>query len=301
LAKHVNRWAEKLAEASNGLLTIRHYPIATLIAPPDFRPAIKQGIADIGLAPPYVWDEKFTLGYHIPTLLWAEDTATVMKIYDDIWKEFPDIMAAEWVDYKVLWLGPNQPTCLGTADRPIHSMEDLKGLQMRAPSKGEADKLKLLGATPVTLSPPDFVLGLEKGTVDGGCLMWSFMNDFKLGGKIKYYTPYALGIGCPWFCVMNKDSWNNLHPDFQKIIDDTLEWGKQDVLDTWVAGEEEGIAYMRSYGVDITYLSDAEKARWDATLAPVFEAVAADMNDKGLPGTEFVQFVLERNAYYAAQ
>jgi TRAP-type C4-dicarboxylate transport system substrate-binding protein len=41
-------WAEKIKQASNGLLTIRHYGSSQLVQGPEMRSGIKAGVADIG-------------------------------------------------------------------------------------------------------------------------------------------------------------------------------------------------------------------------------------------------------------
>jgi TRAP-type transport system periplasmic protein len=297
----MQEWADKIKQESNGALTIRFYPIGTLVDPAQMRTGVKEGIADIGCSGPFMWDEKLTLGLYLTVLIRAKDTVTAGKIYDDVWNEFPDLMAKEWEDYKVLWLSPIQPTFLGTVKTPVRKLEDFKGLQIRTTGKEQSDFIQSVGGTPVSVSTGDFVVNLEKKIVDGGVFIPSFMADFKLCDQIKYYTWFSFGGGWPSFVIMNKESWNKLHPDLQKIVDDNLEWGKQIYTDSWINSEEAGIEYMESCNVEMIELSDQEKERWNNALAPAFQNIENDLNDKGYPGTEIVNFVLERNNYYSTQ
>ncbi len=297
--QHLAIWAEKVKEESKGLIDIRIYPGSTLSTAVNTRTAIREGVADIGHNCSTELDESYVLGYWIPSMIQAKDAATAIKIYEEIWQKFPDEMASEWKDFKVLWLATCQPTCFGTGKKPVRKLEDFKGLQMRAPSVGESEKMKLFGATPVTMSPVDFKMGLEKNMVDGGCMMVSLVKDFQLGKMVKYYTSYTMGIGLPWFLIMNKDSWNNLHPEHQKVIESTLEWGKQGQDAAWIDAADEAIEYMKSNNIEFIDPSIEERARWDAAIQPMLDDIVVKLNAKGFPGEEILQFIKERNNYYA--
>ena len=169
----------------------RIFPVNTLIPAPELYDAAANGTADIAYGFRYL-PKNYTLGVTFPFILGAPDVVTAGRVYDDVWKKFPKIMAEDWKDVKVLWLSPSMVQYISTR-KPVRSLEDMKGLQIRVPSKEMGDLMKDLGASPAFMSTADFVIGMDKGTVDGGTIQPGAVQDNKLGGKIKYVLELSLG------------------------------------------------------------------------------------------------------------
>jgi TRAP-type C4-dicarboxylate transport system substrate-binding protein len=298
-----DHWAEKIKNDSNGRLTIRSYPSDTLIKAPDMVSGVVEHAADIGYAFVYK-PEGFELSTSFNFILAAPDTVTAGRIYDDIWQKYPKEMANEWNDVKVLWLSPSVPQFLTLIKKPAHTLADMKGLQIRVPAKELGDLITAWGATPVYMSYSDYLIAIDKGTVDGAIDMFSSILDCKLGGKVKYFVILRSGsLGCPTpvFVIMNKNSYNKLPSDLQKVIDDSLEWGKKSSIEMWAASDADSKAYFTGEGGEIIYLSPDEEAKWVVALNDVKTKYAQTLDAKGLPGTELLNFINERVKYYAEQ
>ena len=176
----------------------------------------------------------------------------------------------------------------------------LKGLQIRVPDAVNAAAMKELGAAPVSMSTADWITSLDKGTTDGGMGTIASRLDYQIGDKLKYCTKYTLGT-TTIFLAMNLDVWNNLSPDFQKIIDDSREWGLQDYIQTKHGTEEKATEYLLSCGLEFIDLPADEYFKWNDLVRPVYDQIATDLDALGYPGTEMVDFALERSAYYVSQ
>ncbi len=286
-------WAEKIKQDSNGLLTIRHYGSSQLIAGTDMRTGIKDGVADIGNSFIFGVDPGFEVGVNLTQLVRGQDALDGVRIFDAIWAEFTELMESQWKDYKVLWIVPTVPTLIFTIDTPVRTMEDMKGLELRVPNAILADFLKNLGASPISMGTPDWITSLDKGTTDGGATTVGSMNDFQIADKFKYGTNWSMGCSVN-FLIMNMDSWNKLDPQLQKVIDDSLEWARQDAIDTWVETEAITKQFSLDAGVQFIDLTDEENARWNEAVRPVYDKMAADMDALGYPGTELVDFALSQ-------
>ena len=295
--KHIEQWANKIAADSNGRLTIRIFPVGTLIAPPEMYPSLAKGVADLGFAFRYK-PEGYGIGVTFPFIMGAPDTVTATRVFDDLWKKFPKQMAEEWKEVKILYLAASMPQYL-IARKTLRRMEDIKGLQMRVPSREMGDVMKDLGATPVYMSTPDFMIGIEKGTIDGACLIFETIPDNKLGGRIKYVIIHSLGVPTPVGVFMNKDSFNSLPADLQKVIENSCEWGKEDMIRYWSAGYENAKKYCQSEGIELISLSPEERTQFNTIIERNRDKVGADLDAKGYPGTEIVRFIRERAAHYA--
>jgi TRAP-type C4-dicarboxylate transport system substrate-binding protein len=227
----------------------------------------------------------------------APDTVIADKVYSDIWKEFPDLMADEWKDVKILWLEPSVPVYLFSS-KPIAKLEDLKGQQIRVPSKELADLMKDMGAAPAFMSAADFIVGLDKRTVDGACGLFAMIPDYKLGGKIKSVVMISLGVSVPVMVVMNKSAFNKLPADLQGVLGKTSEWGKADSVQYWSNLYDDSVAYCKNNNVDLVYPSPQERSRWVQMIQRSREKTAAELDGKGYPGTRILRFINQRIEYY---
>ena len=272
-AQSLDRWAEKIATDSNGMLTVRHYAASTLVTAPDMRTGVEAGTADLGSSFIYKPEPGFEPSMVMSQLILGLNFANCLEIFDDIWNEFPDLWEGQWDKFKLIWITVIDPNLVFTVDTPVRTLEDIKGLQIRMPNAVAADMFKALGAAPVSMSTADWVVSLDKGTTDGAATSSGSILDHQVGEKVKYCTFYSTGPGVT-FLIMNKDKYNSLSPDLQKVIDDSMEWGKQDFIQSKMDAEKESYEYLAANGVELIDLSADEYAKWDAAVQPVFDGIA---------------------------
>jgi len=288
-----DRWAEKIAEDTNGLLTIRVYPGNTLISPPpELIDGVIAGVADISQGLVYK-PEGFEISAVLPFTLTATDSYAAVEVYNKIWEQYPDIMGNEWRNVKLLFSGCTVPQWFFFRDKKVESMADMVGLQIRLPSSELGSMVEQLGGTPVYMSSADMAIAVEKGTVQGLTSQIPAVLAYKME-KIKYCMKMqtgSFGVPTPLFFVMNQGTWDSLHPDFQKAIDDSSEWGQKTISDLWTQAETDSIAYMEGYGCEFYYISPEEEAKWLAIRDGVQDEAMKVLDDKGLPATEILQFM----------
>jgi TRAP-type C4-dicarboxylate transport system substrate-binding protein len=299
-AKSIERFIEKVNKDSNGLITIRHFPANTLIPGPNMRSGVRDGVADMGHAFIFGGEPGFEVGVNLTQLVRGLNVPSSVKIFNDLWNKYPDIMASQWKDFKVLYMAPTHPTIFFICNKAVRKMDDLKGLEIRVPNAILADIVKSLGGTPVSMPTADFVNSLDKGTVDGGATTLGSMIDFQIADKFKYATFYAMGSSIN-FLIMNMESWNNLSPDMQKVLEEAGKWGGDDMTATWTETETATLEYSKEHGIEFFNLPADEYAKWDTAIQPVYDKMAADMNAAGYPGTDIVNFAAERSKFYSNQ
>ena len=295
---HLQRWAKKIEEDSKGRLKFRIYAGAVLVNAFETYSSIPKGVADIGFGPRYAVGAPFTDEIFAMALMGTPDVATSTLVVEDLMKKYPEQYAKEWGDTKILWLQADPSSNLFTRNKPVRVPEDVKGLEIRAPIKPAVEAWKALGAKPVSMPLADFVLGLQKGTVDAGTTTKGDIKSFKFPSVAKYYTDFAL-FACPTiFMVMNLNKWNALPPDLQKVIDDNCKWGKAETvkfLDEDTARSQE---WAIKEGMEFITLTKEEKKKWVAAIGPVYLKLAADLDAKGYPASEAFKFAQERLAHY---
>jgi TRAP-type C4-dicarboxylate transport system substrate-binding protein len=294
--QHMEAWAKKIAADSNGRLTARIYPVNTLVPAPELIDAVASGTADMSFGFRYT-PKGQPLGVTFPFILGAPDVVTATKVYDDLWKKFPKVMADEWKDVKILWLTSSMFQGLHTI-KAVRSLADMKGLQIRVPSQEMAGLMKDLGATPVFMSTADFAIGIEKKTVDGGTIQPEAVQDNKLGGKLKYMLDLSLGAPTPVFAVMNKDFYNKLPADLKQVVDRSCDFGKKGAIQMWVDAWDKVQKYYKAEGVEIITLPPQERDRVVSIVEKARDRVGTELDAKGLPGTEVVKYIREQVKFY---
>jgi TRAP-type C4-dicarboxylate transport system substrate-binding protein len=92
---------------------------------------------------------------------------------------------------------------------------------------------------------------------------------------------------------MNKDKWQGIPSDLQKIIEQiNLEWAdRQGKL--WDQIDQEGKEFSLKRGNKVIKLSAEEDARWAARAQPLFDDYIAQTAKKNLPGSEVLKFARE--------
>jgi TRAP-type C4-dicarboxylate transport system substrate-binding protein len=103
---------------------------------------------------------------------------------------------------------------------------------------------------------------------------------------------------------MNKQKWNSLPPDVQKIIsefsaDFISGWGAE-----WNKVDIEGRDFFTKLGGRVISLSDAEGSRWVNAIEPMFGDFKKDLVSKGFTAGEvdnMISYVKERIEYWKAQ
>ncbi len=109
------------------------------------------------------------------------------------------------------------------------------------------------------------------------------------GGEI--YNPELCSQPIPsrMFVVMNKDTWNSLPVETQKIIEKiNEEWiAKQAAL--WDEIDKSGLEFVSKRGHNIISLPGEQQERWVKAVRPLLDDYVNRMKAKGLPGDEVVE------------
>ncbi len=276
-------WAKKIEEASGGAVKIKFIPGGALGKPGQAYAMVEKNVADIG------WDIAdyspgrfpMTTVIELPFMVQTAEKASVA-----LWKtyeKFPEFQK-EYADTKLLMLSAHAPGFFATVNKPVKSLDGLKGLKIKTASSFTTDALQLFGAVPVTLPVTDTYTALERGVLDGVAMPFDGIVIFKLNELLKYYTPsdfYSL----VFWVAMNKNKFESLPDHVKKVIE-----------------ENSGLTFSREHGksFDQTYAAmkqiclktgmqevtfpDSEMQKLIKLTDPMKDQWVKDMEAKGLPG-----------------
>lgn len=279
--------AKRTEEETGGKVKFTIYPAQTLVTGPEAAEGVITGVSDIDTT--VVADfmpGRFPRSEAIrlpPAILYCKDAS---PIYWDFYKKF---LTEDWSELKVLGLYVQPAQTLHTVNKPVRTLEDLKGMEIRVPGPIGAATAKALGATPVAIPMPEAYEALQKGVADGiTCPYTEMKSGFRLGEVTFYHTDIPI-IAFDFWVIMNLEKYNALPPDIKTVFDKWSDWVIE-IWGGWDKWQEEGLEFCQTEsGQEFITLPPQELARWHKALATVADDWAAEMEAKGLPGKKLVE------------
>lgn len=168
-----------------------------------------------------------------------------------------------------------------SANKPIHTPADMRGLKMRInSSKVNAAIMKAAGAQPQSLAFSEVYQALQTGVVDGTEGPLSNLYTQKQYEVQKHVTLSYHTIS-NYVVVANKKFWDGLPPNIRS----TLEVAMKDAtaFNDSVAEKDEAaaLAAIKASGKSTVYTpTPAEKEAWIKTMAPVHAEMAERVGGK---------------------
>jgi tripartite ATP-independent transporter DctP family solute receptor len=190
-------FAKELEKQTNGQYVVEVYPTDQLGKYDEQVQAVRMGTQDILVMDPNALDRYDTLaGLHVYPFLFRDA--------DHFFKIYRGPVGAEWFEeirkrtgFRLLGLMFRGYRELTTVKRPIHKVDDLKGLKIRVPpAKVFVETWKTLGANPTPMVWGEVYLGLKQGLVDGQENPFAIIYHAKIYEVTKYLvlTHHAAGF-----------------------------------------------------------------------------------------------------------
>ncbi|MFM8866620.1 MAG: TRAP transporter substrate-binding protein, partial [Limnohabitans sp.] len=163
-------WMAKVEKESGGRIKFEAYPAMQLGGTPvQLYDQVKDGVVDVVWTLPGNTAGRFPRVevFELPFMM-TNAEATSRAYWEYVQTQAPD----EFKDVHLVALHVHGPGVIHTVDKPIKTVDDLKGLKLRAPTRQVTKLLGTLGATPVGMPLPAITDALSKGTINGGVIPW---------------------------------------------------------------------------------------------------------------------------------
>jgi TRAP-type C4-dicarboxylate transport system substrate-binding protein len=273
-------WIEDMKKKSGGRLIIQFYAPRTLTPILEHYEAVKSGIADIAFSPQSLNPGKFPLAdvIALPFMFQSAEAAALASW--ELSRQFPEI-AAEYPDIKLLWMHTCALYELHMAKKPVRSLEDLQGMKAIVWTGAGRKYGELLGVIPQEILGPDSYMAMQRGMAEAVFSPLAPIRSYKLDEVTKYHTLGHFNVEAFWG-GMNKNSFEKLPPDLQKLIMDTSGDYMAGVFGrTLDAGHVAGIKWMKEKGHEFFELSEEEIDKWRQKVRPIYDAWVKDMETLG--------------------
>jgi TRAP-type C4-dicarboxylate transport system substrate-binding protein len=283
-------WAKTIEEQSQGRIKIDIFPAMQLGGrPPQLIDQARDGVVDIVWTLPGYTPGRFTLTevFELP-FMHSSTKATNRALTEYVARH-----GEEFADYKLIAMHVHAGQLFPSND-PIRSVDDLKGLKIRTPTRTGGWLIEAMGAVPIGAPVPQIPEMLSKKIVDAVMIPYEVTLPLRVDELVDYHTelddPVYPRINTSTFVIaMNKATYEKLPPDLQKIIDDNsgqaiVGW----IAEGWDAAEIPGRNNAAESGETVS-LPAAEVAKLRAMVEqPVIARWIAQMDEKGYDGKALV-------------
>jgi TRAP-type C4-dicarboxylate transport system substrate-binding protein len=290
-AKFLAPWAKKVAADSGSRIKIDIFPSMQLGgAPPQLYDQAKDGVVD------FVWTLPGTTAGRFPgsetfELPFVPHRKAVVN--SRAFQEFAaEHLKDEFKDVHPICFWAHDHG-LVHANKPVRTLEDMKGLKLRFPTRLAGEALRALGATAIGMPIPQVPESLAQRVIDGTVVPWEVVPSIKVHELVKNHTEIP---GSPtlytatFILAMNKPKYESLPADLKEVLDKNS--GLAAATMAGKVWDEQAIVVsemVKARGNTIITLSEEEKARWQKATEPVVEHWLKTTKERGLDGQKLLE------------
>jgi len=262
LGKHtIVLWKDFVEKMSGGRMEITLHDAGEIVPPTKIYDAVKDGLLDFGLNTPAWQKGKYPAGdlfYTLPAGI-LEFNDLILWLYAGGGKELEQEMYGKELIVFPLGLTPPEEIW---SKRPIKTLDDIKGLKIRAAGLS-MDLWEKLGASVVLLPGGEVLPSLQRGLIDA-TEMLEASYDYTLGlhevCKYRFGPPVHMSNNIFQLLIKTK-SWEALPEDLKQIVEKAAMAATfQGYADFWQSTIEYNNK-IEAYGTITSKLSKEDQAR----------------------------------------
>lgn len=261
---------KQVEKDSNGRIKFKFFPDSQMVKEAFVSTAVPGDTVDISLTTTEGWAGRIPDMSVTASPLWnltMDETRDQLvpgkPLFDYFNKKFE---AQGAVALAIFDIGP----MIFSTTFPMQTPSQLAGKRIRAVSKGTAETLQALGASPVTMSVGDVYSALKLGTIDGaiGGLQGAYgLKHYEVARNVLA-TNGVIGTFIHGY-VMNKRKFDSLPKDLQDILTTDALKVRNETQDALIKSYPEYLQKMEQGGAKVTRLKKGGPLwnQWTAKLA----------------------------------
>ena len=264
------KFAELVAERTNGEYKIEIYPNGTLGGESDMLDSMSMGMLDMGIitSGPFVNFSEMMGVLDMPYLFATNEEA--YEVLDgEIGQEL--LGTLEEAGLKGLAYAERGFRNVTTSVRPITSAADLKGLKLRVmENEVYTATFKALEVNAVPMAWAEALTAMQQGTIEGQENPVNVMYSYKLWEYGQKYATFDRHSYATAIITMSLDVFNTLDEETQAIFKQAAQEAAE-FERAWVAEQEaDQIQALKDNGMEIVENPDVDSFR--AAVQPVYDA-----------------------------
>lgn len=263
-------FAAKVAELTGGEITVTIYNGGELgTGPTDQYSRVLDGVTEFAIGLPGYTASAFpvTLLTELPGVI-TEAGGT-----ETIWNNI-DLFLPEYERVKLVGLWSSAPNLLYMRDKAVRAPEDLRGLNIRVPSRTAGLLIQAWGGNPVSMPVSEIYNAMQTGVIDGAMIDGSATHAFKLGEVANHLTVGMDSTISPFFLLMNRHDFEEMTPEHRAAIEaagrETSRLGNEVQLNE----ARKGVDGFAALGKEVIRLTPEEATPFNEIARATAEAVA---------------------------
>ncbi|HZG72315.1 MAG TPA: TRAP transporter substrate-binding protein DctP, partial [Chondromyces sp.] len=217
LMNGTKRFAELIEERTNGQVKVEVFYSNQLVPQDQLIDALKTGTVDFGYSAPQYYGDTIPTAFFSNLPFFGRDIDHMMSLIRE--KGIDKIVDQEMEQYgvKLLFYGPTGEYGL-MSKKPIKSIDDVKGMSVRAAGGLWTPWYESLGASPVNVAAAEIYEALQRGTVDAVPYPFYTLNDYSYHEVVNSITIPGIIPSAVTANFISLKTWNELPKDIQTII-----------------------------------------------------------------------------------
>ncbi len=281
----LNWWAEEVTKQTNGRVKVELYPASSLATQANSVDAVRTGVADMYWLSTSSHRKAFPITQipAVPGAGFDDDTEAANVSHVNTFLEFLNKYPAAAEEYKdfapVFFYFVYSESYLASSNKKVTKPEDIKGMKVGS-NGSRLDFVNSLGGAGVTDVPPTAYEKLQTGVTDAAFAAISAIYDFKIYEVTKYILDLPFGGGGhPQ--IINKNTWNKISPQDQKIMMDLAPEASRMSCKSVADANMLGWKTVTDMGKRTT-VTPEEKALWDEKFSVLWEDYIKEAEAAGL-------------------
>ncbi|SNT27761.1 TRAP transporter substrate-binding protein DctP [Tropicimonas sediminicola] len=283
----------RIEEETEHTITIQEFHAGQVAKVTEVLEATQDGILDIGFMslifePSKAYLQTFTL--FLPFS--SPSAALTTEASKATFEAFPEMSQSFADEHNQIYLGGACAENYGLgSDFGWEQFSELQGHRIA----GAGTNLEwIVGATPVASNLNEAYQSIQSGVYEGYISASAWWQTFKLNEVAPHFKSVDFGAQYVSAVTINKDTWEALPEDVQQILMEMgEEWGgvTAEICDR---NDAEGEARLADLGVEVTAISAEAQAEWAEALADFPQRMADELNGRGQPGSEVLNFYISK-------
>ncbi len=290
-SKFLAPWAKKVEEESKGRIRIQIFPAMQLGgSPPQLFDQARDGVADLVWTLPGNTPGRFPgiEAFELPFVPHRRALVNSLALQDYADANLKD----EFKDVKPICFWAHDHGLIH-ANKPVRTLDDMKGLKLRFPTRLAGEALRALGASAVGMPIPQVPESLASGVIQGTVIPWEVVPSIKVQELVKNHTEIP---GSPTLYVatfilaMNRAKYDGMPADLREVIDRNS--GQAAAAMAGRVWDEQAVAVsemVKKRGNTLITLAEDEAKRWQQTTQPVIDGWVKSTKERGLDGGKLLE------------
>jgi len=286
----IHKWMDDVSQRTGGKVKFEYYGSEQLGKARDMLDLTLSGVSDISYVAPSYVTEKLPMSSIGELPGEFSDSCTGTRAYWKIARP-GGILSKRELEPKGIRL---LFTVLGapyqiTAHKTFATPGDLAGFKLRSYGAQQDRAVQLIGGVPIRMAAPSMYESMSRGTLDGLMLPLASVLSYDLQQLVRYATTRENFGTVAFNYVISEKKFKSLPADIQDALMAAGDASVEQACKFIDEDTKTAVDKLKAAGVSFVNFTPEQDAKVKADLLTIAPIWAADLDKRGMPGTEILE------------